>query len=68
MNDDVAVLETLRKTVEDMEVKFEDNVIKLTITSGFELKNKEVELDKWVMEADEKLYQGKNSGKNKVVA
>ena len=68
MNDDVTVLETLRKTVEDMEVKFEDNVIKLTITSGFELKNKEVELDKWVMEADEKLYQGKNSGKNKVVA
>ena len=67
MNDDVALLETLRKAIEDMTVRFEDIEIRLTITSGFELKNKDVALDDWIIRADEKLYQGKNSGKNKVV-
>lgn len=67
MNDDVSILEELRKTIEATTVTFEDNEIKLTITAGFELKNKSVALDRWIDEADEKLYQGKNSGKNKVV-
>lgn len=67
MGDDVTLLETLRKAIEDMTVKFEDIKIKLTITTGFALKTKDIELDNWVIEADEKLYQGKNSGKNKVV-
>ena len=67
MNDDAALLETLRKAIEDMTVRFEDIEIRLTITSGFELKNKDVALDDWIIRADEKLYQGKNSGKNKVV-
>lgn len=67
MSEDTSVLETLRKAIEDMTVKFEDIEIRLTITAGFELKNKDVELDNWIIEADEKLYQGKKSGKNKVV-
>jgi len=67
MSADTSILETLRKNVEAMTVTYEGNEIKLTLTSGFELKDKSITIDNWIAEADEKLYQGKNSGKNKVV-
>ena len=67
MSSDTSILETLRTTVEAMTVTYEGNEIKLTLTAGFELKNKAITLDNWIAAADEKLYQGKNSGKNKVV-
>lgn len=66
-NGDSALIEKLRKTVEDLSIEFEDKDIKVTLTAGFEPKNKELTLDKWIVSADEKLYQGKNSGKNRVV-
>lgn len=64
---DSGLIEKLRKAVEDLTIEFEDKVIKVTLTAGFERKNKELTLDKWIVTADEKLYQGKNSGKNRVV-
>lgn len=67
MSGDASILETLRKNVEAMTVTYDDIEIKLTITAGFEIKNRSVALDNWIAEADEKLYRGKNSGKNKVV-
>ena len=67
MSADTSILETLRKNVEAMTVTYEGNEIKLTLTSGFELKDKSITIDNWIAAADEKLYQGKNSGKNKVV-
>ena len=65
--DDSKLIEQLRKAVENLTVEFEDKVIKVTLTAGFEPKNKELTLDKWIVSADEKLYQGKNSGKNRVI-
>lgn len=65
--EDSGLIEQLRKAVENLTVEFEDKVIKVTLTAGFERKNKELTLDKWIVSADEKLYQGKNSGKNRVV-
>ena len=64
---DSGLIEQLRKAVENLTVEFEDKVIKVTLTAGFEPKNKELTLDKWIVTADEKLYRGKNSGKNRVV-
>ena len=66
-NGESSLIEKLRQTVEDLSIEFEDKVIKVTLTAGFEPKNKELTLDKWIVSADEKLYQGKNSGKNRVV-
>ena len=64
---DSGLIEKLRKAVEDLTIEFEDKVIKVTLTAGFEPKNKELTLDKWIVSADEKLYRGKNSGKNRVI-
>lgn len=64
---DSGLIEQLRKAVENLTIEFEDKVIKVTLTAGFEPKNKELTLDKWIVSADEKLYRGKNSGKNRVV-
>ncbi len=65
--DDSGLIEKLRKAVEDLTIEFENKEIKVTLTAGFEPKNKELTLDKWIVSADEKLYRGKNSGKNRVV-
>ena len=45
-----------------------DQIIKVTLTSGVELKNKEIKFNKWIVAADEKLYFGKNNGKNRVIS
>ena len=63
-----APIEKLRKAVEDMVVDFEDQTIRVTLTAGVEKKDKAIAFNKWIVAADEKLYIGKNSGKNRVVA
>lgn len=60
-------LEELRKKVEHYEFEYEDNKYKLTITIGASDYQEDVELEKWVELADEKMYYGKNNGKNQVV-
>lgn len=62
------LIEKLRRAVEDMVIEFEDQIIKVTLTAGVELKNKDIKFNKWIVAADEKLYIGKNSGKNRVVS
>ena len=63
-----APIEKLRKAVEDIRLEYEGQEIKVTITAGVEEKDKSVALNKWIVAADEKLYQGKQNGKNTVVA
>ncbi|MBR6256358.1 MAG: GGDEF domain-containing protein [Lachnospiraceae bacterium] len=60
-------MEALRKAVEDNEFVFEGQKINVTITVGYALKENTASMDKWVQKADEKLYYGKNNGKNMVV-
>ena len=43
-----------------------DQIIKVTLASGVELKNKEIKFNKWIVAADEKLYIGKNNEKRVV--
>ena len=60
-------LETLRMTVENYVFKWEDVRIKLTITIGAVGYDSDFSLEKWVDLADEKMYSGKKTGKNKTV-
>ena len=61
------IIEKLRSTVEDTVFEFDGRKIDVTVTAGVASMDKEISLDKWIIEADEKLYYGKNNGKNRVV-
>ena len=60
-------LEALRKQIENMEFEFEGVKIKLTVTIGAQIYDKPMSVEKWIELADKKLYEGKNTGKNKIV-
>lgn len=60
-------LEQLRKRIEDEIFEFEGATIKITITIGAVKYFNGTTLEKWVERADEKMYSGKKTGKNKVV-
>ena len=60
-------LEEFRKAVEKETFEFEGNKVNLTITIGAKKYQNVPSLQKWVDQADEKMYEGKKSGKNKVV-
>ena len=61
------LIETLRKKIESEDFVFEGTHINVTITAGLAEFSADRSVDKWVDEADDKLYLGKGSGKNKVV-
>ena len=63
----LAGIEKLRKNIESEDFVFEDRHIKVTITSGVAARAKGQSIDNWINDADNKLYTGKNTGKNKVV-
>ena len=60
-------LESLRKAIESEVIEYEGNKHKITITIGAAKYRKDLSVEKWIELADEKMYQGKNSGKNKTV-
>ena len=69
-NDEVTVverLEALRKKIENEKFGFEGDDIQITITIGATKNLGDLSLERWVEEADEKMYSGKKSGKNKTV-
>lgn len=63
-----SVAEALRKRVEDENFIFGEDKINVTITIGIACYKDGLSVDKWVNSADDNLYLGKNSGKNKVVS
>ena len=60
-------VEAFRKTVEEHEFRFNNRIIKLTITIGLAAYGSEETIEEWIGKADKKLYFGKNSGKNQTV-
>ena len=60
-------MELLRKKVEAFDFLFEKNRIAVTVTVGYAIKDGTQSIDKWIQRADEKLYYGKNNGKNAVI-
>ena len=61
-------LENLRKSIEQETFEYENHKHKITITVGVAQYSKDISLEKWVELADEKMYTGKNTGKNKVIS
>ncbi len=61
------MFETLRQRVESEDFVFGEEHIKVTITSGMAEYAGGSSVDKWVNVADDNLYTGKKTGKNKVV-
>lgn len=62
-----SLIEQLRSAVEKEDFSFGEDHIKVTITAGLADYTGDISVDKWVNTADENLYKGKKSGKNKVV-
>ncbi len=60
-------LEELRKSVESERFEYKGETLHVTITIGCADYAKDIPLVKWVALADEKMYSGKNTGKNKTV-
>ena len=60
-------VEAFRKTVEEHEFRFNNRIVKLTITIGLAAYGSEETIEEWIGKADKKLYFGKNSGKNQTV-
>lgn len=61
-------LEAFRKAIEDEVIEYEGNKHKVTITIGVAPYKKDISVEKWIDLADEKMYIGKNSGKNQIVS
>ena len=57
----------LRKYIASHIFQFNDTKIKITITIGVGIYEENMSIEAWIDNADSKLYQGKNSGKNKTV-
>ena len=60
-------LESLRNSIEKKTFEFADHEFKITMTFGLEEHNMNEDIDETIKKADEKLYMGKESGRNKVV-
>lgn len=60
-------IEELRKLIANQSFTLRDKEVKVTITAGMVIYQKDMALKKWVEAADEKMYIGKKSGKNVVI-
>ena len=60
-------LDKLRKEVENYEFSYNGNRFHVTITIGMAKYEEDMTTDNWISTADKKLYEGKQTGKNKVV-
>lgn len=65
---DYRVLESIRREVEQYQFVYEQHTLHLTITVGVAKYEKGMSLDEWIDTADKKLYIGKKSGKNRMIA
>ena len=61
------ILEKLRLAVDSYNYIYDGEKIKVSVTIGFARRENINSIDKWIQEADDKLYIGKKSGKNIVV-
>lgn len=62
------ILDTIRENIQAMEVKYDDNVIKVTLSSGVTGWRSGESNDDTLKRADENLYYAKEHGRNQVIA
>lgn len=61
------MLESFREAIASSSLDFEGKEISVTVTLGVQDYISGTDTDEWISGADAKLYEGKNSGKNKIV-
>lgn len=66
-NETIAMLEELRKNIEASTVRFAGKEIRVTITVGIVSRNPGQDTNELIEKADNRLYYGKNNGKNCIV-
>ena len=64
INNAFEMTDSFRKIIEEHEFIFNNEIIRLTITSGFEAYKDNDTIENWIGSADKKLYLGKGKGKN----
>ena len=60
-------LDRLRKTIENHACLFGEEKVHITVTLGVSFYQKGQDVRQWIGEADQKMYHGKQQGKNRVV-
>ncbi len=65
--DTLEYLEIIRKKTESHSFCFQGQKIRITMTLGYACYRSGQTIDDWINAADKKLYEGKTSGKNRVV-
>ena len=66
-DDAYMLLEQVRMAVQKSEIKVKENKINVTMTFGLAEWGFKSDLDDVIKEADDKLYHGKENGRNQVV-
>ena len=61
-------MEALRNAVENYPFVFEGQEIRVTLTIGVAKKELDQAIDAWIECADQKLYEGKHGGRNRVIS
>ncbi|MCR5349540.1 MAG: GGDEF domain-containing protein [Acholeplasmatales bacterium] len=60
-------IDNIRKSIEEYNFKYNNKSLKSTITIGIALFDNDISLEDWILRADDKLYYGKQNGKNQTV-
>lgn len=60
-------LSELLEKLRDLEINYNDTTIKITMTFGMVAGRCDTNIQQLLKEADDKLYQGKNAGRNQIV-
>ncbi len=64
----VILAEKIRQGLEEMQFEFEQNTIPVTVSMGVTQMNKGDTQESFIIRADEKLYAGKQAGRNRVMS
>ncbi len=63
----VSVMETVRERIESTAISYDENTLHITMTFGIAFCEERADIEKLITLADERLYYGKNHGKNQIV-
>ncbi|MCJ7689223.1 MAG: GGDEF domain-containing protein, partial [Clostridiaceae bacterium] len=65
----IKIIERIRVEVENMEMNYKGNEIKITASFGIcTILNKTVSMNEFIEWTDENLYEAKKTGRNKIIA
>ena len=65
--DTIHILDLMRQTIETHPIYFEDQEISVTLTIGAAHREPGQSIDAWIQSVDQKLYDGKHQGRNRLI-